>query len=416
MGDLFRKEVQRARLPGMQGDVLLARPLPFVWAAWVMLVAVILAVGFLSVCEYARKERVRGVIEPVKGLIRVRTQGSGVVDRVAVQEGELVAAGQTLVLLRSDSFVPGVGDVNLSIVMELERTRAGLEEQLRNEHARFAMQTGALEARVELIGSQLDSIGGQLATIDRRIRINQELLAKLASLGEQGYASQLEIRRQEDATLALSQQREELVTREIALRDQRHAVSEELAGLPADHRDALARLEAQEADTASQLLRARGDGAAELKASVAGRVSGIVVRSGQHLSGNQAVMHIVPEDSTLHAVLHLPEGAVGFVEPGQQVRIRMDAYPHQRFGAQSARVVQVGGTLVHSDGVDGSQEAQQAPSYRVFAELAESSVRGYGRSFPMRPGMEFEADIITEQRSLLRWLFDPVFSIKGRFG
>ncbi|MGY0612272.1 HlyD family secretion protein [Luteimonas sp. A501] len=416
MGELFRKEVQRARTPGLEGNVLLARPLPFVWAAWSMFVVIALAVTFLSISEYSRKERVRGVIEPVKGLIQVRTQGSGVVERVAVREGDLVAAGQTLMLTRSDSFVPGVGDMNQSIVAELERMQAGFEEQIDNERGRHVMQVEAITGRQALIERQLDSIGGQLATSDRRIVINQDLLAKLTSLGREGYASQLEIRRQEDVTLALSQQREELVTREIDLRHQRQAIADEYAALPGDHRDAVARLEAQKADTANQLVRVRGDHASELKASVSGRVSGIVARAGQHLAIAQVVMNIVPEDSSLHAVLHLPESAVGFVESGQQVRIRLDAFPYQRFGSQTARVVQVGDTLVYPEAAERPGNAGQTePSYRAFAELTDASVRGYGRSFTVRPGMEFEADIITEKRSLVRWLFDPVFSIKGRF-
>lgn len=413
MGDLFRKEVERVRGPRLEGTVLLARPVSFVWAAWSMFAALLLAVVFLCLSDYSRKERVRGVIEPVKGLIRVRVPGGGVVERVPVREGQRVAPGQALILVRSDSFVPDVGDMNQSMAVELEHVRVGLQEQIDNERRRHATQSDANQARMSLVQRQLQSIAEQRTVFDRRIAINDDLLEKLVSLGQRGYASQLEIRRQEDATLALSLQRQELVGREVSLRDQQEALATEQAVLPGEHRDALARLEAQKADISNQLLRVKGDHATELKASMGGRVSGIVVRPGQHLNGAQVVMNIVPDDSPLHAVLHLPEKAVGFVAEGQQVRIRLDAFPYQRFGSQPARVVEIGDTLVYPDLHDGAAAGNE-PSYRVLADLGNASVEGYGRAFALRPGMEFEADIITERRSLLRWLFDPVFSIQGR--
>lgn len=413
MGELFRKEVQRAGGPRLEGTVLLARPVSFVWAAWSMFAALLLAVVFLCLSDYSRKERVRGVIEPVKGLIRVRVPAGGVVEQVPVREGQRVVPGQALILLRSDSFVPEVGDMNQSMAAELEHVQAGLQGQIDNERMRHATQSDANRARMSLVERQLQAIAEQRAVFDRRVAINDDLLEKLVSLGQRGYASQLEIGRQEDTTLALSLQRQELVGREVSLRDQQQALATEQAMLPGTHRDALARLEAQKADISNQLLRVKGDHASEVKASMAGRVSGIVVRQGQHLSGAQVVMNIVPDDSALHAVLHLPEKAVGFVAEGQQVRIRLDAFPYQRFGSQPARVVEIGDTLVYPDPPEAATAAAE-PSYRVLADLGNDSVEGYGRAFALRPGMEFEADIITERRSLLRWLFDPVFSIQGR--
>jgi len=54
------------------------------------------------------------------------------------------------------------------------------------------------------------------------------------------------------------------------------------------------------------------------------------------------------------------------------------------------------------------------PSYRVVVALNNQMIQAYGRNIPLRSGMKLDADIVIEQRSLLRWLFDPVFSIQGQ--
>jgi membrane fusion protein len=43
-------------------------------------------------------------------------------------------------------------------------------------------------------------------------------------------------------------------------------------------------------------------------------------------------------------------------------------------------------------------------------------MEAYGDRFPLRPGMALEADIVTDRRSLLLWLLDPLLSLKGRLG
>lgn len=58
----------------------------------------------------------------------------------------------------------------------------------------------------------------------------------------------------------------------------------------------------------------------------------------------------------------------------------------------------------------------EQPSYRVVVALKYQAVNAYGRQIPLRSGMKLDADIVIEQRTLIRWLFDPVFSIQANLG
>ena len=59
-------------------------------------------------------------------------------------------------------------------------------------------------------------------------------------------------------------------------------------------------------------------------------------------------MEIIPEDSVLEADLFVPARAIGFIEPGQDVRILYDAFPYQHFGSYHGHVTNVSQTILQS--------------------------------------------------------------------
>ena len=48
--------------------------------------------------------------------------------------------------------------------------------------------------------------------------------------------------------------------------------------------------------------------------------------------------------------------------------------------------------------------------------LAAQAVTAYGRPEPLKPGMLLDADILGEKRRLIEWVFEPLYSLKGRVG
>ena len=59
--------------------------------------------------------------------------------------------------------------------------------------------------------------------------------------------------------------------------------------------------------------------------------------------------------------------------------------------------------------------AQTEPLYRVTVSLAKQAIIAYGQAEPLRPGMALEADVLGEKRRLFEWIFEPLYSLKGKF-
>jgi membrane fusion protein len=55
------------------------------------------------------------------------------------------------------------------------------------------------------------------------------------------------------------------------------------------------------------------------------------------------------------------------------------------------------------------------PVYRVTVNLNKQTVTAYGNLMPLQPGMKLEADVLLERRRLVEWMFEPLFSISGKW-
>jgi membrane fusion protein len=54
------------------------------------------------------------------------------------------------------------------------------------------------------------------------------------------------------------------------------------------------------------------------------------------------------------------------------------------------------------------------PVFRVRVTLERENIAAYGEAIPLQPGMLLTADVVFDRRSLIRWLFDPLFAVAQR--
>jgi membrane fusion protein len=148
-----------------------------------------------------------------------------------------------------------------------------------------------------------------------------------------------------------------------------------------------------------------------IRAPTAGRVSTLQATTGQNADPQRLQLEIIPEDSVLQAELFLPARAVGFVEPGQAVRILYDAFPYQHFGTYRGQVTKVSQTILTSSDAAGPISLKE-PAYRVTAALERPDIDAYGKRVALQPDMLLKADIILERRSLMSWLTNPLRSVR----
>ncbi|MBV9250914.1 MAG: HlyD family secretion protein, partial [Acetobacteraceae bacterium] len=114
----------------------------------------------------------------------------------------------------------------------------------------------------------------------------------------------------------------------------------------------------------------------------------------------------------LEAELFIPARAIGFVRPGQDVRVLYDAFPYQHFGTYRAKIVSISQTIVTANDIVGPVTLQ-GPAYRAVAKLERPDIDAYGKRVPLQPDMVLHADVILERLKLMEWILNPLRSARG---
>lgn len=116
----------------------------------------------------------------------------------------------------------------------------------------------------------------------------------------------------------------------------------------------------------------------------------------------QRLMSIRRPNGSLVASLAAPDQIIGYVELGDEVSIRVDALPSQRFGMSRGDIVQI-------EPRASSESPTARPGYIVYATLDRSSLSLYGEDVPLHADMRITSSVILETRRLYEWIFEPLY-------
>ena len=411
---LFRPEAVAFQRDTLAASAALPVPPSAAALTWLLVLLAGIAIVLLATGSYARKETAPGFLAPTIGVAKVLPPRAGLIVAVNVREGDLVEAGAALLTVKVGQSDDTGSDVDRSVLQSLARQRTALLDQIDLEQTRSAAEREQITHRVDGIGNEIAALQTELAAQRERTQVADEQVVAVRDLVKQGYISVVEFKRRQDNLLA-QRQNEAALARQIAERQseatqQRDAVRQ----LP----DALAArisvLRGSVADLEGRLAEIAGRHAYQLRAPVAGHVSALQARVGLGADPAVPLMAIVPDGSVLQAELLVPARAIGFVEPGQTVRLAYEAFPFQRFGLHAGHVITVSRNLLRPAELV-APIAMAEPSYRVIVALDRQTLSAFGRDFPLGPDMTLKADIVFDRRSLIEWVFEPVLSLRGRW-
>lgn len=146
----------------------------------------------------------------------------------------------------------------------------------------------------------------------------------------------------------------------------------------------------------------------ELRAPIDGRVVFTRIRDQERIGADTQVFTIVPEGETLLVQLYAPSAAIGFVQQGDPVYLRYDAYPYREHGTFVGTISRID-SAPQSPGEMGVILASTEPVYRVQARIDQQPVNKRGETLRLMSGMRLSASIVADEKPILFWLLDPVF-------
>jgi len=365
----------------------------------------------------------------------------GIVKEILVTEGEAVRAGQVLMrmdgqltdadakalesdhlrkratLARIDAeladrpYVPAAGDppeLTREMAAHYRANRGAYDAALAEETSRLARarhEVASAEQVQAKLGLTLphyvaqdlaferlarDGFAGPLMASDRR----RERIEK-----EQELEAQAHVIRSAKAVVQQSERR--LAQIDSEYRRQLHAERNEIRG----QADKLVQEIAKQAHRQALLeLKAGEDSVVK---DLATHTAGTVVQPGAVL------VTLVPNEEALRAEVWVSNDDIGFVRKGQPVRLKIAAFPFQKYGMVEGTVDHVSADAADANSGNGAgsgdRSARNPPLfYRALVALDAMRLETDGRRFALNAGMQATAEILLGRRSVIEYLLSPV--------
>ena len=411
---LFRREALDHKKGALFGEVLVLPSLSSYFVILSILLLVLMCAGFLFWGRYARDVSVQGYLVPQDGVVRVFPSQPGVVAQVLVREGEVVREAQPLIEIHSNRVTRDGTSLSKTIVSEYYAELRSIETRIDRQYDRHEQLKAELEQTQAALAAEIALLRKERDTLNARLRIATQRLKRMKSMASKGMSPQVVVEELEENVLA---QEAEIQAVERLLANQVHALAAtelQALRLPLDNQDAIVALESDMRALRHKIVEAESAGGTIIQAPRSGEVSGLLVRVGQEAPIGAPLMDIVPVDSPLRAELLIPPEAAGFIKVDQQVLIRFDAFPYQKFGTVRGTVSRIGRSVVLPKDLIWSPPGMSEPVYVIDARLHNESIAVDGEDVPLRPGMTLQADVRLAERSFMEWLLEPLHVFRER--
>jgi len=138
-------------------------------------------------------------------------------------------------------------------------------------------------------------------------------------------------------------------------------------------------------------------------------VDGIVQQLSIHTIGGvvqagDALMVVVPEERTLTVEANILNKDIGFVTAGQDVEVKLEAFPFTKYGVIHGKVLHLAQNAVADEDL--------GLIYPARISLASSTIRVRGKDITLSPGMAVTAEVKTGKRRLIEFLLSPLLRYK----
>ena len=416
---LFRPEALEARKAQAFGVVLIEPKLSQSVFACGALAASVAVAALLIFGSYTRKAQVNGWLTPSAGLVRVHTPQTGVVTRLFVQEGEHVEAGAPLMRISGEMHDSALVAVKAQAVASIGDEEASLRDARNVNGKLFDQQADDLGARLAAIRSEERQIAEELSLQRERADLAERALARMRAMRQRDLVPLPRLEQAQQDRLDQAMRLKVVEQRRLALERERDQLEQTAREVPLRKALQIGEVDRSLSQAQEKYAEASAQREITLTAPQGGTVTDIQAEGGGAVSPSAPLLGIVPDGVDLQAQLFVPSRAAGFVHTGQHVLLRYQPYPYQRFGAYEGVVESVSRSALSPSEVPqrltglssliGSNEG----FYLVAVRLDQQFARAYGKTLPLKPGMQLEADVLLENRRLIEWVLDPLYAMTG---
>ncbi|KFA98284.1 HlyD family secretion protein [Vibrio sp. ER1A] len=420
---LYRPEYFEAQKSNHQGSILIDASLNqhlFVAASVFVLMTIICFVVF---AEYTRRDTLNGVVSPTGGIVKIQANDEGYAEKVLVTEGKKILAGAPLYEIKTERYDQFGQGVKKRIVTTIENQIALLNERRSKEIEKSQHQLEVIDDELIRLSEEAKILKVVVDLSEQELNLAQSLVDKQQVLVNKQFISSIELQRQrlELITLEAKVQNQHLSLQRLGRERANREETRETLQLELEI--ALQDIDRQLQQIVQNKMEYFFQTDTQIVSPINGVVASIFVKEGHSVNKGQPLLVLIPEgEEPVFVELYAPSRSIGFIQEGQDVRLRFDAFPYEKFGVQQGVISSISKSAVTAEMLPNSPLIQSQLSrthggvglYQVRVKLDKPTITVYGEEQMFVPGMTLTADIELDTRKVYEWLLEPLYTIKGR--
>ncbi len=414
--DLFRPQAVAFKSDNLPSSLLLNGGRHLRLFVWLGILSFIAILALLAGSKFKETERARGILKPEGGLQKLLAPRGARVAEIFVEVGQRVEKGQVLAQLSNYSYDDeGIAKDEAELARLLEQAEL-FDDELSIKEEVLGRTLRAKQFEKEALLASKRSIGLELGVLATSLKSSERNLRSMETLLESKAISRFQFDQQQTSHLGLVLQQEEL-------RQNLHAAQRQI-----DELDLAADLAALEADNTRlrlsnenrrieyEISRLQQSAIDNIVAENTGEVAAITIDAGQMIRPGQILFYLLPENKDLQAEIYVSSRIHGRVEPGQRVMLAYDGFNYQSYGRYEGTVIEIG--QVSLDPREHLLPFPQVPPmsttmFRIVAAINQEYVEGPD-IYRLQRDMEFSAEFVVAEMSLLGFIFKPLLAMKGK--
>ncbi|MGY3686422.1 HlyD family secretion protein [Vibrio coralliilyticus] len=420
---LYRPEYFEAQRSANQGSILIDASVSqnlFVGASVFVLLTIIFFVVF---AEYTRRDTLNGVVSPTGGIVKIQSNDEGYAENVFVTEGQKVLAGEALYEIKTERYDEFGQGVKKRIVTTIENQITLLNERRNKEVEKSQHQREVIEDDLARLSEEASILKVVVDLSEQELSLAQSLVDKQQVLANKQFISSIELQKQrlELITLEAKVQTQRLSLQRLVREKAKLEESKDTLQLELDI--ALQEIDRQLQKVTQNKIEYFYQTDTQVVSPIDGVVASIFVKEGHSVNKGQPLLVVIPEgEDPVVVELYAPSRSIGFIQEGQDVRLRFDAFPYEKFGVQQGVIASISKSAVSAEMLPNSPLIQSQLSrtlggvglYQVRVKLDKPTITVYGEEQVFVPGMTLTADIELDTRKVYEWLLEPLYTINGR--
>lgn len=415
---MFRQELLENRKMLWRGRALLLPGIPPLLVISVCIIFLTVFITFVIMGSYTRRVNVSGEITTWPRPVNIYSSVQGFIVKQFVTEGQEIRKGDPVYQIDvSRSTSSGVVSDNqrkdienqivriANIISRLEDSKKAtlqtLEKQKMQYQEAFERSTAIVRRAEEGIIIMKNNMNNY-RTYQKKGLINKDQLTNQTALYYQ----------QQNNLLSLSGQNEQNALQITSLESQ-------IKIQAADFDNRIYQMELQRYELQKELINTDVNGEVIIRALSDGKIDSLSVTVGQMVSAGDSLLQIIPDKIKDHyLVVWAPNDAVPYINPGDRVNIRYEAFPAEKFGQFAATVLLVSKTPASSQemltyqGAPKNNQNTSVPYYKIVVRPDLQEIRYDGKFLPIENGMKAQGTLFLEKRKIYQWMLSPFYDMK----